>query len=95
MAARQTTQWQGLTYVGTPEGLADTFQEWATAGAADGFVVLSSVVPDDLRDVAEQVVPILCRRGLVRDGYDADTLRGRLGLVPSTPLRTADVAVAT
>ena len=95
LAARQTTQWQGLTFVGTPEGLADTIAQWAAAGAADGFVVLSSVVPDDLRDVAEQVVPILRRRGLVRDGYGADTLRGHLGLTASTPRRTAEVAVTT
>jgi FMN-dependent oxidoreductase, nitrilotriacetate monooxygenase family len=66
-------------FIGTPEQVADRVQEWFEAGAADGFMVGSSV-PRGLEDFIEQVVPILQARGLFRTEYEGDTLRGNLGL---------------
>ncbi|MCM3630466.1 LLM class flavin-dependent oxidoreductase [Paenibacillus glycanilyticus] len=66
-------------FIGTPEQVADRVQEWFEAGAADGFMVGSSV-PHGLEDFIEQVVPILQARGLFRTEYEGDTLRGNLGL---------------
>lgn len=67
------------TFIGTPEQVADRVQEWFEAGAADGFMVGTSV-PRGLEDFIEHVVPILQERGLFRTEYESDTLRGNLGL---------------
>ncbi|MFC4098060.1 LLM class flavin-dependent oxidoreductase [Paenibacillus xanthanilyticus] len=67
------------TFIGTPEQVADRVQEWFEAGAADGFMVGSSV-PRGLEDFIAHVVPILQERGLFRTEYESDTLRGNLGL---------------
>ncbi|WP_336773766.1 LLM class flavin-dependent oxidoreductase [Paenibacillus sp. MMO-58] len=66
-------------FIGTPEQVADRVQEWFEAGAADGFMVGSSV-PHGLEDFIDHVVPILQARGLFRTEYEGDTLRGNLGL---------------
>ncbi|MFB9329380.1 LLM class flavin-dependent oxidoreductase [Paenibacillus aurantiacus] len=67
------------TFIGTAEQVADQVQEWFEAGAADGFMVGSSV-PRGLEDFIAHVVPILQDRGLFRTEYESDTLRGNLGL---------------
>lgn len=68
-------------FVGTPEKIADTIQEWFEAEAVDGFIVGSGpIVPEGIHDFVDHVVPILQRRGLFREDYEADTLRGNLGL---------------
>lgn len=66
--------------VGTPEQVADSIEEWFTAGAADGFNLNTDFFPDGLRSIVEQLVPELQRRGLFRREYEATTLRGNLGL---------------
>lgn len=65
--------------IGTPEQIADLIQEWFEGGAADGFNI-RTVVPNGLSDFVDLVVPILQERGLFRKEYEADTLRGNLGL---------------
>lgn len=67
------------TFLGTPEAIADKLQAWFEAGSADGFIV-GAATPRGLEDFVDQVVPLLQRRGLFRDDYEADTLRGNLGL---------------
>ncbi|MFD0692974.1 LLM class flavin-dependent oxidoreductase [Paenibacillus sp. GCM10027628] len=66
-------------FIGTPTQVADRIQEWFEAGAADGFIV-GSGVPNGLSDFVDFVVPILQERGIYRTEYEADTLRGNLGL---------------
>lgn len=66
-------------FIGTPEKIADLVQEWFEQRGADGFIVGSSL-PDTLDDFVDKVVPILQQRGLYREDYEADTLRGNLGL---------------
>jgi FMN-dependent oxidoreductase (nitrilotriacetate monooxygenase family) len=72
---------RGLTTVrGTPLDIADRMEEWMTAGAADGFMLLFHTMPGGLRDFVETVVPELQRRGLMRKQYTGRTLRDHLGL---------------
>ncbi|MER5864678.1 LLM class flavin-dependent oxidoreductase [Kitasatospora sp. NPDC002040] len=66
--------------VGTPEQLADHIETWFTQGAADGFNIMPPILPDGLTDFIEQVLPILRKRGLFREGYTGRTLREHYGL---------------
>jgi hypothetical protein len=66
-------------FQGTPEQVADRIQTWFEAGAVDGFI-LSEWLPGQLQRFIEEVLPLLRRRGLAREDYDTDTLRGHLGL---------------
>lgn len=66
-------------FVGTPEKIADTIQQWVEEGASDGFII-GVGIPGALQDFVELVVPILQERGLYRTEYEHDTLRGHLGL---------------
>ncbi|MEX0428090.1 LLM class flavin-dependent oxidoreductase [Nocardioides sp. DS6] len=68
-----------LVFAGTPAGLADLLAEWHAAGLS-GFRLRPAVLPDDLRRITRELVPELRRRGLFHDRYEADTLRGLLGL---------------
>ncbi|WEF25595.1 LLM class flavin-dependent oxidoreductase [Paracoccus sp. S3-43] len=66
--------------VGTPEQIADAIQTWFEGGAADGFNVMPPWIHGGFDAFVDHVLPILRRRGLFRDDYDADTLRGHYGL---------------
>ncbi|MGO4108257.1 LLM class flavin-dependent oxidoreductase [Paenibacillus sp. YAF4_2] len=66
-------------FIGTPEYVADQLQQWFEEEAADGFII-AAATPGGLDDFVEQVVPILQERGLYRTEYEADTLRGNLGI---------------
>jgi FMN-dependent oxidoreductase (nitrilotriacetate monooxygenase family) len=67
-------------FVGTPEQVADTIEDWFTNGAADGFNVMPPVYPGGLEKFASTVVPILQQRGLFRTEYTGTTLRDHFGL---------------
>lgn len=69
-----------FTFAGTPEQTADEMERWFNEGAADGFNLMPPVIPAMLEVFVEEVVPILQRRGLFRTSYEAQTLRGHLGL---------------
>ncbi|MBB3112489.1 FMN-dependent oxidoreductase (nitrilotriacetate monooxygenase family) [Paenibacillus phyllosphaerae] len=66
-------------FIGTPERIADLLQQWFEEEAADGFIV-GAAYPGALDEFVDSVVPILQARGLYRDDYEADTLRGNLGI---------------
>ena len=66
--------------VGTPEQVADRIEEWFTGGAADGFNVMPPYLTGGFDVFADQVVPILRRRGLFREEYTGTTLREHYGL---------------
>lgn len=66
-------------FIGTPEKVADQIQQWFEEKGADGFN-LAAGVPNALNDFVDHVVPILQKRGIYRTEYEADTLRGNLGL---------------
>ena len=66
--------------VGTPEQVADMFQEWMEAGVTDGFSLVVDDLHDGFDDFVDHVVPILRRRGLRPDDYKGTTLRDHFGL---------------
>lgn len=67
-------------YPKSAEAAADEFQEWYETEACDGFILQISHVPEGVSDFAEFVVPILRKRGLIREDYVGRTLRENLGL---------------
>ena len=92
MALRSTTPRN--EFIGTPTQVADSMQRWFENGAADGFMLVPSVLPQGFNDFVEHVLPILKERGLFRTEYEADTLRGNLGL-PKPESRYAEKSIKT
>ncbi|MEV8593502.1 LLM class flavin-dependent oxidoreductase [Streptomyces sp. NPDC052012] len=66
-------------FAGTPAQLADVLQELYGAGLT-GFRLRPAVAGHDLPAITRGLVPELQRRGVFRRAYEADTLRGLLGL---------------
>ncbi|GGJ36731.1 LLM class flavin-dependent oxidoreductase [Paenarthrobacter histidinolovorans] len=69
-------------FIGTPQHVADSLARWHAAGAADGFNLMFSLLPQDLERFATAVIPILQERGLARTEYSGTTLKSHLGLDP-------------
>ncbi|MCB2048510.1 MAG: LLM class flavin-dependent oxidoreductase [Novosphingobium sp.] len=67
------------TIAGTPEQIADRMEDFFNGGC-DGFNVMPMLFPGIFRDFAEQVVPVLQKRGLFREDYEGTMLREHLGL---------------
>jgi len=63
-------------FAGTPEQFADHVEDWWRSGAIDGFNLQPDVLADGLEVIADEVVPLLRRRGLFRHEYETPTLRG-------------------
>lgn len=70
----------GLSFVGTPQSIADEMQEWLETEGSDGFNVMFPWLPGGLDAFVDLVVPELQRRGLLRREYEGSTLRENLGL---------------
>ncbi|MFC3443630.1 LLM class flavin-dependent oxidoreductase [Sphingobium rhizovicinum] len=70
---------RGSPFVGSAQTVADEIQRWFEGRALDGLNVHLGH-PSQFRRFVEEVVPILQERGLFRTDYEADTLRGNLGL---------------
>lgn len=68
--------------IGTASDIADDLEAWFKGGAADGFNLCPATLPHGLTDFVELVIPELRKRGLFRTDYEANTLRGNLGLTP-------------
>ncbi|NJQ03125.1 LLM class flavin-dependent oxidoreductase [Streptomyces zingiberis] len=66
-------------FVGSPDTVTDAIERWFHAGAFDG-INLAFRTDEELELFVEGVVPRLQKRGLFRTAYEADTLRGHLGL---------------
>ena len=60
--------------------MADDLQHWFESGACDGFNIMPATFPEGLDDFVDLCIPELQRRGLFRTAYEAETLRGNLGL---------------
>jgi N-acetyl-S-(2-succino)cysteine monooxygenase len=69
-----------LTLIGSVSQVAGIMQEWFEKGACDGFILQPSYLPGELDEVCELLVPELQSRGLVRTGYDGNTLRDNMRL---------------
>jgi FMN-dependent oxidoreductase (nitrilotriacetate monooxygenase family) len=70
---------RGSPFVGSPETVANEIQRWFEGRALDGLNVHLGH-PSQFTRFVNEVVPILQDRGLFRRDYEADTLRGNLGL---------------
>ncbi|MGE8660123.1 MAG: NtaA/DmoA family FMN-dependent monooxygenase [Achromobacter sp.] len=72
---------------GTPEQIADTIGAWVEAGV-DGFNLIPVTLPDWFDLFADEVVPVLRKRGLIQTRYREGTLREKLfGAAPTLPDR--------
>ncbi|MER6287633.1 LLM class flavin-dependent oxidoreductase [Streptomyces sviceus] len=77
--AGQPYQSDARVFTGTPTQLADLLGEFQAAGLT-GFRLRPAVLGHDLPAITRGLVPELQRRGAFRTAYEADTLRGLLGL---------------
>ncbi|MGW0859052.1 LLM class flavin-dependent oxidoreductase [Streptomyces sp. NPDC002690] len=66
-------------FTGTPAELADLLLDWQRAGLS-GFRLRPAVAGHDLPAIGRGLVPELQSRGAFRRAYEADSLRGLLGL---------------
>jgi FMN-dependent oxidoreductase (nitrilotriacetate monooxygenase family) len=73
------TKFQPSPFTGSPGTVAKTIEHWFEQRAIDGLN-LGFRTTEDLDQFNAEVLPILRKRELVRSDYDADTLRGHLGL---------------
>jgi hypothetical protein len=73
------TEYKPSPFTGDPRTVADAIEHWFAARAFDGLN-LGFRTTEDLERFVADVVPLLRARGLVRTEYQADTLRGNLGL---------------
>lgn len=69
-----------MQFVGSYEQLADLMQQWFEEYGCDGFNIMPPVIPGDLTEFVDHVIPILQERGLFRKDYTGNTLREHLGL---------------
>ncbi|WP_026540440.1 LLM class flavin-dependent oxidoreductase [Paenarthrobacter nicotinovorans] len=69
-------------FIGTPQHVANSLARWHAEGAADGFNLMFSLLPQDLERFASEVIPLLQERGLARREYSGTTLKSHLGLDP-------------
>ena len=67
----------GPVLVGTPEQLADAFQDWVDVGV-DGFNLAYAITPGTFEDFVDGVVPVLQQRGMMQKEYQDGTFREKL-----------------
>jgi FMN-dependent oxidoreductase (nitrilotriacetate monooxygenase family) len=81
VARQLSTSGAAPVVAGTAAEIADFMESWFKAGLCDGFNLMFPVLPQDLSDFAQNVIPELQRRGLAQSSYRPGTLRDKLGLV--------------
>ncbi|MDX3249315.1 LLM class flavin-dependent oxidoreductase [Streptomyces sp. ME18-1-4] len=81
-------------FAGTPAQLADLLQDLQATGLS-GFRLRPAVAGHDLPAITRGLVPELQRRDAFRRTYEADTLRGLLGLTRPANRYAAATATAT
>lgn len=71
--------------VGTPEMVADVFEEWIRDADVDGFNISYTTSPGSFEDVVDLLRPELVKRGLMWEDYDVpggslrENLNGNIG----------------
>ncbi len=80
--------WRASPFVGSAETVANEIQRWFEARAFDGLNIYAGH-PSQFRRFTAEVIPILQERGLFRTDYEAETLRGNLGIDIPTNRRDA------
>jgi hypothetical protein len=83
LTLRQTVQHisapKPTPFVGSPATVANVMVEWFEQRALDGYNIHVNH-PDQFRRLIDEVLPILRERGVLRSEYEANTLRGNLGI---------------
>lgn len=77
---------------GTPEQVADWIELWHLSAAADGFNIMPPYLTGGFDIFADEVVPILQKRGLFKLDYQGKTLRDHYGLPRPDSLYTQERA---
>jgi len=67
-------------FIGTPEEVARSINDYVQQDAADGFVFAPHLTPGGFDEFVDKVVPYLQEWGVLRTQYQAPSLRGNLGL---------------
>jgi FMN-dependent oxidoreductase (nitrilotriacetate monooxygenase family) len=84
------------SFIGSPQTVARTINEFVQADASDGFIMVPHVTPGGLDPFVDTVVPLLQELGTFRADYTGTTLRDHLGLAPlGSPAARAASPVAT
>ena len=78
--AQRVGGYGGLSFVGTPQIIANQMEEWLTTFGCDGFNIMFPFLPAGLDDFVDRVVPELRKREIFRKQYEGPTLRENLGL---------------
>src|SRR6201992_1477153 len=78
LSVRQLAQrvggYGGLSFVGTPQGIADQMEEWLVGEGCDGFNIMFPFLPAGLDDFVDKGVPGAAKRGVFRTEYEGRTL---------------------
>jgi long-chain alkane monooxygenase len=77
MASQMISQ-TSLPLVGTPEEVADKMQEAMDYVGGDGFFITGSFRLGYIENLVEHLVPVMRRRGIIRQGYEHETFRQNL-----------------
>jgi FMN-dependent oxidoreductase (nitrilotriacetate monooxygenase family) len=72
------TNSQSPRLIGTADIIADQLQEQLESGCCDGFIITFALLPGDLIQFVERVVPELQKRGIYREEYAGSTFRENL-----------------
>ncbi len=64
--AQRVGGYGGLSFVGTPQTIADQMEEWLVGEGCDGFNIMFPFLPAGLDDFVDKVVPELQKRGIFR-----------------------------
>lgn len=59
----------GSVAIGTPEEVADIFQEWIDIADIDGFNFAYTVSPQCYEEIVDDLLPVLRKRGLAKEDY--------------------------
>jgi FMN-dependent oxidoreductase (nitrilotriacetate monooxygenase family) len=68
------------SFIGSPQTVAATINDFVQADASDGFILVPHITPGGLDPFVDKVVPLLQERGVFRADYTGTTLRDHLGL---------------
>ena len=77
--AQRVGGYGGLSFVGTPQTIADQMEEWLTSRGSDGFNIMFPFLPAGLDDFVDKVVPELQKRGIFRKEYEGTDAAGEFG----------------
>ena len=70
---------------GSPQTVATAMRDWVDREGADGYIVMPAVLPDDLHEFIERVVPLLRASGHIDEHPASRPLASRYRTPESAP----------